>query len=160
MNLDNFLSYKSVLARVVCFLGVGMLFGGCALKEIAPYDIVVLFIGIVVLYIVIDSIISKIMTQNVSKYGYRKLIAEMKQDNAVLFEKNTYVTEHFVINKVHRPYVTEISEIIELEYKLSRGALIYGIMNNGKKVPVAKVTDEKSAEKLISIIKDRNRNIV
>ena len=76
-----------------------------------------------------------------------------------MFEKKTYVTEHYVISHKDIPYITLIEDISKLEYMPSKGSFVYATLKGGKKVPMAKVADKKSADKLAMIVKDRNRDI-
>ena len=96
----------------------------------------------------------------VHQYGADKLNDEMIAENAVLFERKTYITEHYIICHTYRPYITVIADVVELEYSLSGGSFVYGILKDGNRVKVAKVIDEKSADLFINLVKDRNREIV
>ena len=162
MNFDKFLSYDSIYFKIIEFISIIIMIIGISLMDKIPYFKILFMVGLGILVIafIISKIISASINKEVSKYGTKKLIEEMRAENSVLFEKRIYVTEHFVICRDRRPYITEIKDITELKYSLSRGSFVYATLNNGKKVPVAKVSDEKSASKLISLVKDRNRNIL
>lgn len=162
MDIDKFLSYDHKIARISIVVAVLIMLVGFVMGSSDDIYYVFIFVGGVwgLVFLIID-IINSIKTKKVlDEYGIENLRREIKQDNSVLFEKRTYITENYVICHTNRPLVTPIDEIYKLEYSSYRGFnFLVATLKNQTKVSVAKVNDRVSAEKLTNFIKQRNRNI-
>ena len=162
MDIDKFLSYDHKIARISIVVAVLIMLVGFVMGSTDDIYYVFIFAGGVwgLVFLIID-IINSIKTKKVlDEYGIENLRREIKQDNSVLFEKRTYITENYVICHTNRPLVTPIDEIYKLEYSSYRGFnFLVATLKNQTKVSVAKVNDRVSEEKLTNFIKQRNRNI-
>jgi len=162
MDIDKFLSYDHKIARISIVVAVLIMLVGFIMGSSDDIYYVFIFVGAVwgLVFLVID-VINSIKTKKVlDVYGIENLKREMKQDNSILFEKRTYITENYIICHTNRPLVTPIDDIYKLEYSSYRGFnFLVATLKNQTKVSVAKVNDRVSAEKLTNFIKQRNRNI-
>ncbi len=162
MDIDKFLSYDHKIARICIVVAVIIMAVGFIMGSSDDIYYVFIFVGAVwgLVFLVID-VINSIKTKKVlDVYGIENLKREMKQDNSILFEKRTYITENYIICHTNRPLVTPIDDIYKLEYSSYRGFnFLVATLKNQTKVSVAKVNDRVSAEKLTNFIKQRNRNI-
>ena len=162
MDIDKFLSYDHKIARISIVVAALIMLVGFVMGSTDDIYYVFIFVGGVwgLVFLIID-IINSIKTKKVlNEYGIENLRKEIKQDNSILFEKRTYITENYVICHTNRPLVTPIDEIYKVEYSTYKGFnFLVATLKDQRKVSLAKVNDMVSANKLKGFLKQRNPNI-